>query len=280
MSYDALETYLNECISTKPRRYGDEKQQIVIDYNFLVAPKSTSAGEEFAPEIEALKEITCHQELRPLISHPVLSSFLYLKWTKLPVTLCFHLNLLFFAMFMMSLISFIVLCQTLTPAEQAESASFALFKTLSIVSVFVLAIRELIQFFLSPRNYLKSLINYFEIVLILLGYMIIFHQSDDSSDVTMRILRALTILAAAYEFLNLIGTLPYMNISTHMVILRKVAKTFLKSLLLYSILILAFALSFFTLFGGKEEGKKEAENENKADDGEKGKILFKFLKIR
>lgn len=260
MSHEALETYLNECISTKPRRYGDEQQQIIIDYNFLVDPKK---NEEFGVEIGPLKDITCHQELRPLIAHPVLASFLFLKWSKLSVL--FHLNLLSFSVFMVSLIYFIILSQTLSPEEKAESGKFALFKGLSFISVIVLSLRELFQFVLSPRNYLKNFINYFEILLIILGFINIFCNDSDSNKVEIRILRAVTILFAAYEFLQLIGTLPYFHISQHMVILKKVALTFFKSLLLYSILIVAFALSFFTLFGGKKQEKNENDSKGSND---------------
>lgn len=177
---------------------------------------------------------------------------------------------------MVSLIVFIILSQTQTPEEQAESVCYNFFQGLSLISVFMLLLRELFQLFLSPRNYLRNVINYFEIALILLGFFLILYQHSDPSNVHMRILRAVTILFAAYEFLQLIGTLPYFSISTHMVILKKVAVTFLKSLLLYSILILAFALSFFSLFNGN----KHVENVN-VENGTvvetEGEIGIEFL---
>lgn len=273
MSYEALETYLNDCISTNTRRHGDEEQEIKINYNFLMAPKKK--GDEFGPEIAPLHNIAHNPELRPLIRHPVLSSFLYLKWSKL--TLLFHLNLAVFLVFMISLIYYIVLCQSLTPAEQKESIFFGIFRLLSYVGILFLLIRELFQFVLSKLNYFKSIINIFEIILIILGIFLLLkqNQEEDRNEIHLRILRAVTILFAAYEFLQLVGTLPYLSISTHMVILKKVALTFLKSLFLYSILLFAFALSFYSLFGGQKDDKnggnstatddKEAEPEKEED---------------
>lgn len=268
MSREALETYLDECISTKPRRHGEEQQEIIIDYNFLVAPKTE---DEFGHEILPLQRIANNSELRSLIAHPVLSSFLFLKWSKL--WLIFLVNLLMFSFFMISLIYYIVLSSMLTPEQKQESGSFSMFKIFSIASILMLLIRELFQLILSPKIYFKSLINYFEIALIILGIILIYnHDHKDPNEAHMRILRAVTILFAAYEFLQLIGTLPYLSISTHMVILKKVALTFLKSLLLYSILIISFALCFFSLFGGKkkESDDREKKNGGEADD-KKGK---------
>lgn len=266
MSYEALETYLNDCISTNVRRHGDEEQEIKISYKFLMAPKKK--GEEFGPEIAPLYNIAQNSELRPLIRHPVLSSFLFLKWSKL--AFLFHVNLLMFIVFMASLIYYIVLCQSLTPDQQKGSVIFGLTKILSIIGILILAIRELFQFILSPFHYVRTAVNYFEVVLILLGAFLIYQHSyeDDANAVHLRILRAVTILFAAYEFLQLVGSLPYLSISTHMVILKKVALTFFKSLLLYSILLLAFALSFYSLFGGKEDadGHKSADNSTTTDE--------------
>jgi hypothetical protein len=66
-----------------------------------------------------------------------------------------------------------------------------------------------------------------------------------------------------------------------MVILKKVALTFLKSLLLYSILIISFALCFFTLFGGRKMENNEDSTESSKDgkEGKKHMKIFKKLKI-
>jgi hypothetical protein len=275
MTHDTLKKYLDECIAAKPRKFGDEEQEIIIDYSFLVPPKKF---EEFGPEIEPLENITQHQELRPLIAHPVLASFLYLKWSKF--TLLFFINVIMFSLFMLSLGWFIILSQTMAPEEKSDSKVFGILTVLSTISIIMLLLRELFQFALSPLNYFKSIINYFEIALIILGFILI-SQDSDSNTVHMRILRAVTILFIAYEFLQLIGTLPYLNISTHMVILKKVALTFLKSLLLYSILIISFALCFFTLFGGRKMENDESSTESSKDgkEGKKRMKIFKQLKI-
>lgn len=128
-----------------------------------------------------------------------------------------------------------------------QSLSFKVLKFLSYVLLWVLVLRELSQFFLSYRHYLKSLINWFEVALILLAWVVL---SDDIEIYKyQRVLRAVLILFAALEFLNIIGNLPILSVSTHMVMLKRVTLTFFKSIALYSILILSFGLVFFSLYG-------------------------------
>lgn len=255
---EAFEDFLNDCISTNVRRSGDDEHEVSIDYNFLKAPKAYKVEDEFRQEIAPLQTIAKNSELRPLILHPVLSSFLYLKWSKL--SFLFYGNLLLFSTFMISLIVYIVLCQSTPVNERGDSAVYCFFYVLSMISIVVLMIREIFQFILSPNSYIRSLVNWFEVGLIILGWMVLLYSEDEdgSNDTHHRILRAVTILFAAYEFLQLVGTLPILSVSTHMVILKKVAITFLKSIALYSILLLAFALSFYTLFGGKTDDKEDS----------------------
>lgn len=270
MSRDSFEDFLDGCISTNVRRSGDEEQEISIDYNFLMAPKAAKSEEDFRQEIAPLQEIAHNSELRPLILHPVLSSFLYLKWSKL--SLLFYGNLLLFSIFMVSLIIYIVLCQSIPIADRDDSGVYCFFWYLSMLSILVLMLREIFQCVLSVRHYFRSPINWFEIALIILGWAVLLQSNDSGGDdAHQRVLRAVTILFAAYEFLQLVGTLPILSVSTHMVILKKVAVTFLKSIVLYSILLLAFALSFYTLFGGKNEENEHETTPATVNGSEKEK---------
>lgn len=67
-----------------------------------------------------------------------------------------------------------------------------------------------------------------------------------------RILSAMLVLLSTGEFFLLLGSLPVLSFSTHLVMLLKVTQSFLKSLLLYSIMLAAFALCFFLLLSPDE----------------------------
>lgn len=123
-----------------------------------------------------------------------------------------------------------------------------LFKFLSFLAIFALISREIFQLIVLTASgicYFKSFINFFEILLIILA--ILSQTLTDSND--LRVARAFTIIFAAFELLHLLGELPFLSISTNMVILRKVVKSYLKSMILYVTLPVAFALAFLVLHG-------------------------------
>lgn len=263
---DTFERFLDDSIVSVNRRnkkthmyvFGHDEQEIYIDYGFLMPPKS---GED--REILPLQLITKNKDLRQLIKHPVLFSFLYIKWSKL--SLLFYMNFFMFSLFMLSLITYIVLCQSLLPEDRTKSVAYMFFYGLSTLSVFMLVFREVLQCIFSFKNYFRSKMNWFELVLIFLSCLVLLNLFEED---IQRVLRGITILLAATEFLTLAGTLPNLSVSTHMVILKTVILTFLKSIALYSILLFGFALCFYTIFG-HVDGKNVNSTmtlDNKEDD--------------
>lgn len=244
---DTFERFLDESVVSVNRRnkkthmyvFGHDEQEIYIDYSFLTPPASQE-NREIAP----LQLITKNKDLKHLIKHPVLFSFLYIKWSKL--SLLFYINFIMFSLFMLSLIVYIVLCQSIDPEDRRSSVTFMFFHGLSIVSVLMLVIREVLQCIFSVKHYFRSKMNWFEMCLIVLSFLVLLNLFDED---TQRILRGITILFASTEFLTLAGTLPNLSVSTHMVILKTVILTFMKSIALYSILLFGFALCFYTIFG-------------------------------
>lgn len=256
---ETFEQFLNECITVEVLESTGE-QNITIDFSFLVAPEEK--GREFFEEIVPLEDIANNTELRPLILHPVLSAFLYLKWKKLSIL--FYTNLLFFFFFMVFFTTHIVLHK-----------SDALFG-LSVACLILMMMKEAMQCFLSHKNYFKSSMNWFELILIGLIWIVLLDAQfksvhDGLGELvgvkTLRVIRAVTILCCSYEFLILFGDLPNFSVSTHMVILKRVFITFLKSIGLYSILLIGFAFCFYTLFGedGEEKESSDGENDDEAD---------------
>lgn len=268
---NVLGRFLDDCITTNTQnRMGDEEHEINIDYTFLMAPKVRNVAvndvteNTFAEEIAPLSYISNSSDLRPLIKHPVLSSYLYLKWQKL--SFLFYANLLVFSIFLVSFITYIVLCQSIPEENKSDSSAYSFFFNVSFLGIIILTTREIFQCFLSFKHYFMDLVNWFEIVLICLAWIVLL--GPNLPEDTTRILRAVTILFVATEFLQLVGTLPILSVSTHMVILKKVSVTFLKSIALYSILLFAFALCFYTMFGGTPESNNNAtETASPATDG-------------
>lgn len=257
---EVFEEFLDECISLDVHKTTGE-QQITIDFNFLVAP--AKKGQEFFEEISPLEDIANNAELRPLILHPVLSTFLYLKWIKLSIL--FYTNLLFFFVFLGSFTTYIVFYK-----------SDIVFYT-SLTCLILMMMKEVLQCYLSYNTYFKSRMNLFELTLIVLIWIVLLDNHfksvhDEVTNIvglkTIRVIRGVTILCASYECLILFGDLPNFSVSTHMVILKRVFITFLKSIALYSILLIGFAFCFYTLFGDNGDGSLSTNGTKEEEDDE------------
>lgn len=113
-----LEEILDNCVTlTYDDNNGKGEQKILVDFTFLRGPGKTSI--EMAP----LKTIADDPNLRSLIIHPVIHSFVYLKWYQIKCK--FILWNIFF---------FLVL-----------SSSITQYKLIKIIYIFILILR---QFFL------------------------------------------------------------------------------------------------------------------------------------
>lgn len=275
-----LEAFLDSCITTNDRYYDDLDYEIKINYGFLIptgsvvsprkfrrkldsqnstVPVSQKSPEEFdlmmeqsqgryLPEMNPLKNIAENEELKRILMHPVLSSFVLLKWNK--INFLIYINLILILFFMFTFIPYIVLCQMTPDDERAGSFTYNLFYVLSFISLSFLIFRESMQFVLSAKQYVCAKGNWIDIALLISSLVILLFEDSIPNHVS-RVLRTIIILLAVAEYFNLLGLLPLLSISLYTKMFRKVAWTFVKSLAFYSVMILGFAFSFFTLQGDK-----------------------------
>ncbi|CAG4941033.1 unnamed protein product [Colias eurytheme] len=293
-----LETYLDECITTNGERPSDENYEIHVKYSFLVYPNNSLENElskplmdksnnntdkEFdailAPETEALLYMTRNAELRPLLKHPVITSFLYLKWQR--ISCLFYANITFYSLLWLCLMLYIILGYGVEKKQPESIEAFNVITHIGAsIGLILLIIRELFQLLVSPTRYLQSIENWMEIALIFVTAWIVCYDSAQES--TKQQLSAVAILLSSAELVLLIGQFP--TLSTNIVMLKTVSWNFFKFLLWYCILIIAFSLSFYTLFRKDVEEDQIAPNPNAAEDEEDddffedpGTSLFKTI---
>lgn len=270
---DELERHFDSCITTNGHRRADDHFEIQFDYKNLVPPevrradaaaKASSASAEcrkFHDEIASIDYIAGSKELKHLIDHPLISSFLFLKWTRF--ALMFYVNFCLFAAFVLSTTLYILICLDRKPELYAIRDTL---QAISAALLFYIVIRECAQLYYSRFAYLKSAGNYVDVVLVALTVQIL------SDGAAVRQIDALAILLMAYEVFVLAGSLPYGIYSTHFVMFKTVTLSFLKSFALYAIIIIAFSLSFFTLLHKREPvtagdgGKAAADDDDDNDD--------------
>ncbi|XP_033251390.1 transient receptor potential cation channel protein painless-like, partial [Drosophila miranda] len=250
MDPKVLEEHFDSCITTNGEKPGDQSFEIIISYENLMRrqrepgqsdKRSIGHLHKLEDEMTPIAYIADSKELRYLLQHPLISSFLFLKWHRLSVI--FYLNFLLYSLFTASIIT-----HTLLKFHESDHTGLtALFGLFSWIGIVYLMIREVIQLAMSPLLYFRSITNLMEVALIVLSILTCMEASYGKE--RQRILAVFTILLVSVEVCLLVGSLPVLSISTHMLMLRAVSSSFIKSFALYSIFVLTFSLCFYILFG-------------------------------
>ena len=223
-------------------------------------------------EMEALAYIAENRALKPLLMHPLISSFLYLKWHRIRHILYanFVFYVIFWALINLYIISTNYGSNSRAVSESSNSSDYTSMtvltnfqnlsdlRSLAAIVLILLAIRESLQFISSPWHYVSSFENMLEVALIILGVWVIATGNPQVG--------AVVILLSAWELVILIGQHPRM--STGIEMFKKVSVNFIRFLFLYAFLIISFALAFFILF------KNSKLDDNFPDPGQS---LFKTI---
>lgn len=293
MNPEVLEKHFDHCIKTNNLRAGEDNFEVQFNYaNLVPVPprvetnkKSSDEEVEFSPnEMIAIEYISESNELRHLIRHPLIASFLFLKWNQL--ALIFYLNFILCLLFAVSTAIFTLIYQYPDPQDpklqdpklqDPEFQDFNDIKCLmrivsSVLTLYMIG-REVSQFRLSPLTYCRSVENYMECAMIGLVVIVLF---DIPKEDWRRTIAASAILLIGIEVFHLAGSLPFWSFSTHYLMLKTVITSFLKSLSLYAILLLAFSLAFFTLL---RERPKWLTERGQIEEGELNKFSNLGLSI-
>ncbi|XP_069681128.1 transient receptor potential cation channel protein painless-like [Periplaneta americana] len=253
-----LKNFLDSCLKM-PR-----DDAVLFKYDFLVPPvdlKSVVHDETDAvmmklhtpsPEMDPLIHISLSSKLQNLLLHPVLSSFIHLKWQH---TRKFYYYDLSFYVVLVSILTFTILQQYMTPYHERSSLCTKLstkcFFKIAIhvllgLCILCLLMKLLFHLSLSPVRYLRTWRSYLQILLTFLAAVILFKGwiAEDS------ILDTVTLLLAWTWLLLFTGKHPAMYLHFHL--FKKVCCSFLKYMIWCLLLIIAFTLSFYTLFHNKK----------------------------
>ncbi|KAG5681417.1 hypothetical protein PVAND_010855 [Polypedilum vanderplanki] len=125
-----------------------------------------------------------------------------------------------------------------------------------LTGILLITIYEIFELFMSGRFYFMKLSNYLDCMLLYLAYAV-FIKSFAFNPETFQRMRAVLFLVIATQSFLLAAKVT--SLSFQLEIFKKVSKTFMKFILLYSIIIFAFAMSFYTIY----------DNSNNVDDDDK-----------
>lgn len=255
--------HLDSCVTTNGLRPNDENYEIDFNYKNLVSHVKNPKDKSVTNEMIAIAYISKSEDLKKLIMHPLIRSFVSIRWIRL--ALYFWSNFVLCACWAVTSILYILVYYN---NNYSNAFSYCLTGLIFLLNVYVV-VRELSQFLFSPRAYLTSMDNYIEFSLVVLISLILFDMYSDS---WRRTFAASTISLMAVEFFLICGSLPFWSFSLYYMMFKKVASSFLKSLSLYSIMLLAFSLAFFTLLheptetNKPEPGTERNEKQQKSND--------------
>lgn len=272
-----LEFFLDECIDSSDESSIQQDYMLTFDYNFLCPVKRNDENKTgkkqryFDPEMPVLNYLTRKQRLRHLLKHPVITSFLTLKWRK--IRLMYFFNFVFYCFFL-SVLTWYSFLSGKTEDEdnqgnEKESGNedetekqnrnglkgdvvehmIALTALSTLLALLVL--RETFHFFMSPKAYLEHSQNW-------LLWVVIVSTMNVCVDNTVQMYSectAVSLLLAWIQFVSF--SAGFLDLSIHLEMLKTVAWTFLKFIICYSPLFFAFGISFYTMF--RNSGSTEDE---------------------
>ncbi|XP_065216911.1 transient receptor potential cation channel protein painless-like [Planococcus citri] len=267
-----LSEYLDSCISFKNESPFMIDCDIIIDYKSLVISSKNLESEdvnkmETSSELEvivmqcsrmlrnSLEKNTANAdvnemeiftvlnecvELREHLKHPVLKSFLYMKWHL--VKGYYYINFAMYLLFCLSLSSYVWLIYESLPSPTTSQTSWIFLLWCSTQILYILLIlRDVLHFFLSLQCNRKSPGDWLErVVFTIAGYLLYFSRPDQCTQLT-----SVVILALWIELVFLLSRHPWF--ATEIAMFKKVASDYVKFVFLYSGMILAFAFSLYVL---------------------------------
>ncbi|XP_030760663.1 transient receptor potential cation channel protein painless-like [Sitophilus oryzae] len=227
-----LEKHLNNCVQNK---LCDTNVVLQIDYRFLAPPTkiTTNETEQHTDDVEpgttttdVIYYMSTSTRLKHLIRHPVIATFLLRKWENW--NNIFIINIIVYVCFLVPIIIFVIL--NITPI-------------ILIISLVLLLLREGCEYIGTKTSYLERYDNLLELLISIMLILMVFLQLIYEGEIQ---LSSILILLAAFEFMIVLSIAP--NCSTNMAIFSTVLVNYFIFLLWYSVLLIAFTYSFYSLF--------------------------------
>ncbi|XP_077255025.1 transient receptor potential cation channel protein painless-like isoform X2 [Temnothorax americanus] len=245
-----LSSYFNDCIQLK-KQWTDECT-IEFDYRCLMPHENFTEQQEVSRatcEMEVILYIANNDTLKHLLRHPLISSFLYIKWYTIRHVL--YVNFVFYTMFYCFVNAYVlsmtydISSRNTTQQVANDSSNTVLASTFLTLQnnlswVFVMGMllpftyREILQFYSCPKRYLVDLENWSRVLLMVLTLALLCGAG--------RQIGVMVILLSTWELMTLMSH--HLFPSTFIEMFRTVLFNFVRFSFPYLILILAFTLAF------------------------------------
>ncbi|CAL4196841.1 unnamed protein product, partial [Meganyctiphanes norvegica] len=199
-----LEDILNSCIE-EPNGFTNDrkKENYALKMDFSIFSHKENNDER--NESELIKAVQNSQSHYHLLYHPLVTTFLHMKWQK--VKYIWYLNLLFNVTFYTLILLYMYLYREYCILNETIGKKMNLLFlkiVLTIIGSFLMT-REVIQFYLFKNKYIQSFENYLEVTILVLTFIMLYIENLETMQI-MKIMAWLVVFISA-EFLLLLEKL-------------------------------------------------------------------------
>ena len=217
--------------------FGTNFKATPVDDNKVHDVKDVDDESVQLPETEGLWYMSQSKKHRHLLKHPVIATFLWLKWKKIGFT--YNANIAWFLAFVTLITAYILKLYSGTaisagsiPTENCSSqetdGGTKFLWVASTACLIFLAIRETLQFGIAPRRYIFTLENWVDLTLIALSSVLLFYGDYGCHVSLKRQVAAFIIVLSWSELITMIGRHPKLTeINIYVTMLYRVLATFI-----------------------------------------------------
>ncbi|XP_037029499.1 transient receptor potential cation channel protein painless-like [Bradysia coprophila] len=233
----ALEAHFNNCINFVQSEDNKKVTYIEFDYKNLIAPRNGNDDLTMPNEMTAIEFISQSVDYKHLLVHPLIWSFISLKWRQL--ALIRNIDCALYVLFALS-----NLCYVLALYGDAPKDITAIFFILTGNMTFYVAIRRIVHLLFCNNEYRKSLINYFhcyQTFQVIVSVSLVHYLEDIN-----RVIPAMCVLLITCELFVLAGSI-FWTFSLYYIMFLSIAWSSMKSLMVYIVLLPSFIISYWLM---------------------------------
>ncbi|XP_068232698.1 transient receptor potential channel pyrexia-like [Palaemon carinicauda] len=235
-------------LSKKPQH--DPDFSITFDYSVLMSQEKDKIQCSFVSELSGTP-------MEPLIKHPLIESFLYIKWCR--IRKIFYSNVVQYFLYLILHTSFVMVTFGANPKDWTESPrAFLFFKILHIIFLLLIVGPGVVVTFANYKKYLTQWETYTRLTAMVSSAIVVFvvpgkitdhvtNPPDGKAELSFeRGIASMSVVLGWVELMMLLGRFP--TLGAYILMFSKVGKSVCKFLLAFLSLLLGFSLGFHVLF--------------------------------
>ncbi|XP_068232695.1 transient receptor potential channel pyrexia-like [Palaemon carinicauda] len=234
-------------LSNKPKHHPD--YSVTFDYSSLMSPGKANI------QCSIISELT-GTPLEGLIKHPLIESFLYIKWCR--IRAAFYLNVFQYFIYLMIHSVFVIMSFGKKPKDWSKDPfSLMMFRIFHGIFFGIIVIPEIVMTFANIKKYLTHWETYTKVAALASSAVVVCIVSGKIvDDVTLnkpnaglsteRMFASMSIVLGWIELMMLLGRFP--TLGAYILMVTKVGKSIFTFLFAFLSVLIGFNLGFHILF--------------------------------